>query len=74
MVIRYTHADTVIPQPIVELAAILGWAFSPVMNLVCLCVSLIVVLKKGKGLYLPVWLIASNVIFFIVEIFYFFLS
>ena len=74
MVIRYTHADAVIPQPIVELSTILGWLFSPAINLITLAVSLIIVLKTGKGLYVPLWLIASNLIFFIIEIFYFFLS
>ena len=74
MVLRYSHAEKVVPQPVVELSAILGWIFSPAVNLVCLVVSLILVLKKGKGLYVPVWLIASNLVFFTFEIFYFFLT
>ena len=74
MVIRYSHADTVTPQPIVELITILGWLFSPAINLICLCVSFVVVLKKGKGLFVPLWLIVANVVFFILQIFYFFLT
>jgi len=74
MGIRYSHADAVIPQPIVELTTILGWIFSPAINLICMSISFIVVLKKGRGLYVPVWLLVSNFIFFIVEIFYFFLT
>ena len=74
MIIRYTNADKIIPQPLVELSTILGWIFSTVINLVCIFISLVLVLKKGKGLSVPLWLIASNLIFFIIEIFYFFLS
>ena len=74
MVIRYSHADTVIPQPIVELTTILGWLFSPAINLICLCVSFVVVLKRGKAVSVPLWLIVANLIFFVVQIFYFFLS
>ena len=74
MIIRYSHADTVIPQPIVELTTILGWLFSPAINLISLCVSFVVVLKRGKGLSIPLWLIVVNVVFFVLQIFYFFLS
>lgn len=74
LMIRFTHVDAVIPQPLVEIAALLGWIFSPVINVICIVASLIVVLKKGKGLQIPLWLIAFNFFFFGFEIFYFFIS
>jgi hypothetical protein len=74
LLIRYSNADKFIPQPLIELSAILGWFFSPVINLVVLVIALIIVLRKGRGIFVPTWLISFNLIFFISEIFYFFLS
>jgi hypothetical protein len=74
MIIRYTNADKIIPQPLVELSTLLGWIFSPVINLVCIFISLVLVMKKGKGLIIPLWLIVTNLLFFFSEIFYFFIS
>lgn len=72
LIIRYTNADAIIPQPLIKLAAILGWIFSPVINMVCILISFIAVLKD-KGLYISLWLIILNVFFFGCEIFYFFI-
>src|SRR5258706_6934657 len=74
MIIRYTNADKIIPQPLIELSTILGWVFSPVINLVCIFISVVLVIKKGKGLTIPLWLIVANLFFFVSEIFYFFIS
>lgn len=71
---RYTHAEAFMPQPVIQIATLLGWIFSPVINTVCVILSLIAVLKKGKGLNIALWLIAANIFFFAVEIFYFFIS
>ncbi len=71
---RYSNTDVFIPQPVIEIATLLGWIFSPVINTVCIILSLIAVLKKGKGLNIALWLIALNVFFFLCEIFYFFIS
>jgi hypothetical protein len=71
---RYTNADKIIPQPLVELSTILGWICSPVINLVCIFISLVLVMKKGRGLTVPLWLIIANLLFFVSEIFYFFIS
>ena len=74
LMIRFTHADKYIPQPVIELSTLLGWIFSPFINTVCIIISLIVIFKKGKGLNVPLWLVALNVFFFSCEIFYFFIS
>jgi hypothetical protein len=74
MIIRYTNADKIIPQPLIELSAILGWIFSPAINLICLFVSFVLVLKEGKGINAPLWLVVANLFFFVFEIFYFFIS
>lgn len=73
LLIRYTNADAIILQPLIKLAAILGWIFSPVINTFCILISLIAVLKKDSGLNVPFWLIVLNVLFFGCEIFYFFI-
>ena len=74
LIIRYTNGDKIIPQPLIELSAILGWIFSPAINLICLFVSFVLVLKEGKGIKVPLWLITANLFFFVSEIFYFFIS
>jgi hypothetical protein len=74
LLLRYSHADNVIPQPLIELSAILGWFFSPVINLATVTIALVRVLRRGRGIFVPTWLIAFNLIFFIGEIFYFFLA
>jgi hypothetical protein len=74
LLLRYSHVDEIIPQPLIELSAILGWFFSPVINLTTVIIALVLVLRRGRGIFVPTWLIAFNLIFFIGEIFYFFLS
>lgn len=74
LLLRYTHFDKIIPQPLIEFSAILGWFFSPVINFIVLVIAFIIVLKKSRPVFVPLWLIAANVIFFIAELFYFFLS
>ncbi len=72
--IRYTHAEKFLPQPIIEIATLLGWIFSPFINMVCVILTLIAVLKKNSVQSIRLWLIAANIFFFACEIFYFFIS
>lgn len=71
MVLLYTRADKYIPQPLIELSLILGW-IAPVINLVNFVLALVLISRIRKN-QIPLWLLYTNVLCFISEIYFFFI-
>lgn len=65
--IRYTHIDDYLPQPLIELAALLGWFVSPFLSLIT-CIIIIIYIIKYKSIIQPKWLTITNILLFISQI------
>ena len=71
MILRYSTAPKYIPQPLIELSIILGW-ISPIINLLSFVLALILI-SRIKTKQIPLWLLYTNIICFIVQFYFFFL-
>ncbi|MFT4154841.1 hypothetical protein [Parafilimonas sp.] len=71
IIMRYTTAPRYIPQPLVELAVILGW-LAPVINLINFVLALLL-LSRIRNKQVPVWLLYVNIICFLLQIYFFFI-
>lgn len=71
MIMRYSSAPKYIPQPIIELSLILGWP-AMFINLLSFILALIL-LSRIRTRKVPLWLLYINIVFFLGEIFFFFI-
>ncbi len=71
IIIRYTH-DFINNQNVTSYIIILGLGASFVINLFVNILSVFTLLQK-KETWVPVWLSMINLLFFIAQIFYFFI-
>ena len=71
MIMRYTSAPQYIPQPLIEFSIILGW-FAPLINFINFVLALIL-LSRIREKQIPLWLLYTNIICFIIQIYFFFI-
>jgi hypothetical protein len=71
MILRYSHADQYLYEPLISISLILGW-ISPMINLINFILAL-VLLSRIKRKQIPLWLLYTNIICFILEIYFFFI-
>jgi sterol desaturase/sphingolipid hydroxylase (fatty acid hydroxylase superfamily) len=71
IIMRYTSAPQYIPQPLIELSVILGW-FAPLINFINFVLALIL-LSRLRTKQIPLWLLYTNIICFILQIYFFFI-
>jgi hypothetical protein len=71
IILRYSGAPQYIPQPLIELSIILGWP-AMLINLISFILALILISRVRKK-QVPLWLLYSNIIFFIAQFYFFFL-
>ncbi len=71
MIMRFTTLPDYLPQPIIELSIILGWS-AMFINLISFVFALILIsrIRKRK---IPMWLFYINIIFFLMQIYFFFI-
>ena len=71
MILRYSHADKYLYEPLIGISLILGW-IAPLINLINFILAL-VLLSRIKRKQIPLWLLYTNIICFILEIYFFFI-
>jgi len=71
MIMHYTNAPMYIPQPLIEFSIILGW-FAPLINFVNFVLALILLSRMQKK-QIPLWLLYTNIICFLIQIYFFFI-
>src|ERR1700749_3866250 len=71
MIMRYSNAPKYIPQPLIEFSIILGW-LAPLINFVNFILALIL-LPRLQRKQLPLWLLYTNIICFLLQIYFFFI-
>lgn len=71
MIMRFSNAPAYIPQPVIELSIILGW-FAPLINFINFVFTIILISRIKKKL-IPIWLLYTNIICFILQIYFFFI-
>jgi hypothetical protein len=71
MILRYSHADQYIYEPLIGISIILGW-IAPLINLINFILVLIL-LSRIRRKQIPLWLLYTNIICFILEIYFFFI-
>jgi len=71
MIMRYTSLPKYIPQPLIEFSIILGW-LAPLINFVNFVLTLILLPRLQKKL-IPLWLLYTNIICFLLQIYFFFI-
>jgi hypothetical protein len=71
VIMRFTSAPQYIPEPLIELSVILGW-FAPLINLINFALILILLSRIQKK-QIPPWLLYTNIICFILQIYFFFI-
>ncbi|MEP6467616.1 MAG: hypothetical protein ABJB05_15005 [Parafilimonas sp.] len=71
MIFRYTTAPTYLPQPIIEFSVILGFS-AMFINLLNFILAL-VLLSRIRKRKIPLWLLYTNIIFFLIQIYFFFI-
>jgi len=71
MIMRYSNAPRYIPQPLIELSIILGW-LAPLINFINFVLVLILLSRMQKK-QIPLWLLYTNVICFLLQIYFFFI-
>lgn len=70
MILRYSHADQYLYEPLIGISIILGW-ISPLINLISFILALILI-SRIKRKQIPLWLLYTNLICFILQIYFFF--
>ena len=71
MFLLFSHIDKYVSQPIIELSLILGWS-AMFINLFNFILALILISRIQKR-QVPLWLLYTNIILFLGEIFFFFI-
>ncbi|MBS1747478.1 MAG: hypothetical protein JST21_15025 [Bacteroidetes bacterium] len=71
MVMRYSSAPKYLPQPIIELSIILGWS-AILVNVVSFVMALILI-SRIRTRKIPLWLLYTNIVFFIAQFYFFFI-
>ena len=71
MILRYSSAPQYIPQPLIEFAIILGW-FAPLINFINFVLAIISLSHMSKK-EIPRWLLYTNIICFVFQIYFFFI-
>jgi hypothetical protein len=71
IILRYSNVPQFIPQPIIEFSIILGW-FAPLINCINFVLALIF-LSRIRKKQVPLWLLYTNIICFIIQIYFFFI-
>jgi hypothetical protein len=71
MIMRYTTAPNYLPQFLIELSLILGWP-AMFINLLSFILALILI-SRIKTRRVPLWLLYTNIIFFLIQIYFFFI-
>ena len=71
MILRYSHADQYLYEPLIGISIILGW-IAPLINLINFILVLIL-LSRIRRKQIPLWLLYTNIICFILEIYFFFI-
>lgn len=71
IIMRYTTAPNYLPQPVIELSLLLGWP-AIILNLVSFVFALILVSRIRKR-QVPLWLLYTNIIFFLIQFYFFFI-
>ena len=71
MILRYTTAPAYLPEPLIGLSIILGWP-AMFINLISFILALILI-SRIKTRRVPLWLLYTNIIFFLIQIYFFFI-
>jgi hypothetical protein len=71
MILRYSHADQYLYEPLIGISIILGW-IAPLINLINF-VLVLILLSRIRRKQIPLWLLYTNIICFILEIYFFFI-
>src|SRR5438477_8133986 len=71
MIMRYSSAPQYIPQPLIELSIILGW-LAPLINFINFVLALVLI-SRMREKQIPLWLLYTNIICFILQIYFFFI-
>ena len=71
MIMRYSSAPQYIPQPLIELSIILGW-LAPLINFINFVLALVLI-SRLREKQIPLWLLYTNIICFILQIYFFFI-
>ena len=71
IIMRYSSAPQYIPQPVIQLSIILGWT-APLVNFINFVAAIILIPRLRKK-PLPLWLLYTNIICFIIQIYFFFI-
>jgi len=71
MIMRYTTAPAYLPQPVIELSLILGWP-AMFINLLSFILALVLI-SRFRRRQIPLWLLYINIIFFLIQIYFFFI-
>ena len=71
MILRYSHADRYLFQALIGISLILGW-IAPLINLISFILALILI-SRIRRKQIPLWLLYTNIICFILEIYFFFI-
>jgi hypothetical protein len=71
MILLYSHADQYMFQALIELSVILGW-IAPIINLINFILALVLISRIRKK-QIPRWLLYTNIICFILQIYFFFI-
>jgi len=71
IIMRYTTAPNYLPQPLIELSLILGWP-AMFINLLSFVLALILI-SRIRQRRIPLWLLYTNIIFFLIQIYFFFI-
>lgn len=71
MILRYSHADQYLLQALIGISLILGW-IAPLINLINFILALILISRIRKK-QIPLWLLYTNIICFIFQIYFFFI-
>jgi len=71
MIMRYTTAPNYLPQPLIQLSVILGFS-AMFINLISFILALILISRIVKR-KVPLWILYINIIFFIIQIYFFFI-
>ena len=71
MILRYSHADQYLYEPLIGISIILGW-IAPLINLINFILVLIL-FSRIRRKQIPLWLLYTNIICFILEIYFFFI-
>jgi hypothetical protein len=71
MILRYSHADQYLYESLISISLILGW-IAPVINLISFILALVLISRIRKK-QIPLWLLYTNLICFILQIYFFFI-